>query len=65
MDLKKRGENHHKAKLTESDVRLIREMYSTGKFTRYALAKKFGVCRGTVHFIVIGKTWKHSLKLAS
>ena len=56
-----KGEKHHKAKLTEADVKYIRTHYipSDSEFGMVALAKKFGVNRETIYAIVHYKTWKH------
>lgn len=55
------GENHHKAVLTESDVRQIRNLYVPYKFTTTKLAKMFGVNHKTIVNIVLNRTWKHIL----
>lgn len=51
-----RGENHHRAKLTEGDVVSIRESSSE---TFQELADKFGVSKTTVKSIRRGDCWKH------
>lgn len=53
-----RGEKHHGAKLTERDVIAIRAMVRSGS-RRNELAKKFGVDRSTINYIVSRKLWKH------
>lgn len=53
-----RGESHPNSKLTESDVRLIREEYNKGAGINY-LARKFGVSKTPISQIVKGKTWRH------
>lgn len=53
-DMKIRG----RQKLTEFDVRTIREQYSAGIQT-HVLAKRYGVAGNTVRRIVNGKGWKH------
>ena len=54
------GEEHHAHKLTETDVRYIKQVYVKRdiKFGAVALARRFGVDRTTIHDIVKGKTWK-------
>ena len=49
-----------KAKLKESDIKLIRQIYKSHdkNFGAKALAKKFGVTRATIENIVHDKTWK-------
>jgi hypothetical protein len=54
-----RGERHGMAKITESDVLKIREMYATGEHTQRNLAKQFGVTQTLVHFIVKRLKWAH------
>lgn len=51
----KKGDDHHAAKLTDADVRLIR---SSSEPTT-ALATRFNVSRPTIHAILVGKTWTH------
>jgi hypothetical protein len=51
------------AKLTEDDVRFIRENYvrynrSSGLGTG-GLARRFGVVKSTIHRIIAGKGWNH------
>jgi hypothetical protein len=53
----KKGTNHHKCKLTEEQVREIREIGFSQ--TRMALAKKYGVSRTNILGIIRGKFWKH------
>jgi hypothetical protein len=50
-----------KAKLSEEQVREIREIYVPGKrgFSLSALGKKYNVNMNTIWFIVKGITWKH------
>lgn len=53
-----RGEKNHKAKLTEGDVRAIRELRSSG--ARAAdLAARFDVSLSSIRFILSGRTWAH------
>lgn len=53
------GSKHHKAKLTESDVILIRNRYRSGKCTHASLATEFGVNEKSIEHIVSGRTWRH------
>ena len=53
-----RGEQHYKARLTESDVREIRSRFLQGETSR-SLGQAFGVCKSNVLFVVHRKTWKH------
>lgn len=54
-----RGEKHHKAKLTEDDVRNIRAAWNRGFVSQVDLAIQYGVRPGNIWAIVTGKTWKH------
>jgi hypothetical protein len=56
--LRKSGENHHKAKLSEQDVRDIQVMLSEGMPQR-AIAKYFPVGRTTIAKIAKGQIWRH------
>lgn len=53
------GENQHCAKLTESDVVSIREMYASGKYTMKYLGKVFGTRDTNICAIVHRQNWKH------
>jgi hypothetical protein len=53
-----RGESHSGAKLTEDQVRRIRELIKTGVFQR-VVAEEFGISQGTVGCIARRKRWKH------
>lgn len=55
-----RGENNPKHKLTETQVREIRRLYSEGT-TQKELANRFKVGWSTIHNIVHNLTWKHLL----
>ncbi|AKQ08561.1 HNH endonuclease [Bacillus phage PBC2] len=54
-----KGEGSRHAKITEEDVRKIREMYDTGKYTQRDLAKIFGINHSAIGCITRGETWKH------
>jgi hypothetical protein len=49
------GERHGMAKLTKSEVRLIRSL--GGEVSQRALAARFGVSQGQIHRILSGKSW--------
>ena len=53
-----RGEHRPDAKLTEADVRVIREMWAAGMKQR-EIAEHFPVSYVTIHLVVSGKNWKH------
>lgn len=52
------GESHYGAKLTETKVREIRNLYGSGDYSLSQLAKLFGVHIMTIHPIVKRRTWK-------
>lgn len=53
----KRGERHHRAKLTVADVEKIRELAANTPHQK--LAEAFGVCRQTVSDIITRRRWAH------
>jgi len=57
--LKKKGENHHNSKLTESDIHSIRLIWKYRLNTQKNIAKAFRISRGHVGDIVNKKKWKH------
>ena len=50
------GERHHRAKLTDEDVELIRQCYEAGGFTYRSLADKFNAGESTIRDIVKYRT---------
>lgn len=53
-----RGEKCGASKLTESDVRKIRELVAAGVYVK-EVANRFHTDVSNVHFIVKRKTWRH------
>lgn len=53
------GEKHHNAKLTEEDVKEMREKIASEELTQYKAAQIYGVDTGLVNGIVHRKYWKH------
>jgi hypothetical protein len=53
-----KGELHWYTKLTDADVRKIRELYSQG-MTYAAISRLFPISRMSCCNIVIGRTWSH------
>lgn len=52
------GENSYRSKLTEADVRWIRENYTrNGAWNTTTLGKKFGLCPQSIHKIIKRKCW--------
>ena len=54
----RRGERHPRAKLTESDVRLIRTLGAHG-LTQRAIAAKFEVSKRAIEAVLTGQSWRH------
>lgn len=53
------GENNSYAKLDNEQVKEIRELYSTKKYTHRELGKLFGVSRSTISYLLSNKTYNH------
>jgi hypothetical protein len=54
-----RGEAHSQVKLTRRQVRSIRRLYETHKYTKAELGRMFGVTQENIGHIVRRKTWRH------
>lgn len=52
-----RGEAHWGCKLTEANVRAIRA--ASAATSDRSLAERFGVTKENIHFVRLGKTWRH------
>lgn len=55
----KRGSEANKAKLTEDNVRKIKELYASNNYTYKQLGEMYNVNFNTIRFIIIGRTWRH------
>lgn len=55
----RRGEKHHRVKLTASQVREILRRTKEGGETQKQLAAHFGVCRSTIGMIARRVNWSH------
>lgn len=53
------GEANGQAKLTEGQVREMREKYAAGGVTQAQLAKEYEISQALAHFVVTRKAWKH------
>lgn len=53
-DMKRKGRNSATVKLTDSEVRRIRELYDEGDVSQSALARKFGVSQTYIGLLVRG-----------
>jgi len=51
------GENNHKSKLTEDDVRDIIELYYDDEWTVTQLVEEFDMAKGSITDIIYGRTW--------
>jgi DNA-binding MarR family transcriptional regulator len=54
-----KGEDNSHSKLTRDQVRRIRQLYSTGRYTQKELASQFGISSSTISQIVRRVIWKH------
>lgn len=54
-----RGSNRASAKLTETDVLIVRERYAAGTVLGRELAAEYGVAKPTIYNIVHRRKWKH------
>lgn len=54
-----RGESVCGAKLTESDVISVRNLYADGLLSQKAIADQFGIGQDAISLIVNRKRWKH------
>lgn len=57
----RRGEQQPQARLTDEQVRAIRQQYATEHPRQHVLAKQYGVTPSTISMIVTGVTWRHLL----
>ena len=53
------GESNPSAKLTEAEVRQIRQMHATGLHSIGSLSRTFKVTKFTISWIVKYRTWRH------
>ena len=53
------GNDSPRHKLTEIDVRIIRERYAKGEIRQQDLADEYGVNRATIGFALSGRNWKN------
>lgn len=55
----RQGEKNHNAKLSESHVREIRDLYATGQYTQKALSEMYKVTPRIIYCVVHRETWEH------
>ena len=53
------GVKHGNAKLTARRVRSIRRLWLQGHLTQEQIGARYGVTKGAVRLVVLGKLWKH------
>lgn len=58
-DYARSGESHRSARLTENQVRTIRQRYAASGITQYDLAREYGVSQFAISSIIRGRTWRH------
>ena len=56
-----RGDQNGNAKLTASQVALIRALYAVGGISQRQLARQFGVVQGTIVHVLAGRTWRATI----
>jgi len=56
-----RGEKHGMAKLSSSKANEIKELYNTGAYGQWALARLFNIGRSTIQRVVSGKCWRNDV----
>jgi hypothetical protein len=54
----RKGEKHPLARLSDNDVREIRQLRALGR-KEATVAEQFGICRAQVYRIVTGRNWGH------
>lgn len=54
-----RGEKHGMSRLTEDDVRELRDLHATGQFFLRNLADRYGITIAQAHRIVHRRAWRH------
>jgi hypothetical protein len=58
-DTQAKGENHGRSKLTENDVKEIRQKYIPYKYSSIKLAEEYEVSSQLIGRIINNKSWKH------
>lgn len=53
------GEKHQNHKLSDVQVKEIRQKYVPYKYSSRRLAKEYNVTQGTISYIILNKGWKH------
>jgi DNA-binding transcriptional regulator LsrR (DeoR family) len=53
------GEKNPNSKLTEAEVKEIRDLYKTGSFTMVQLGERFGMSRRSISAVINKERWKY------
>lgn len=59
LQSERKGEAHNMHKLTDDDVRKIRQLLASSRHTQFDIGKMFGVSNFCISDIKRGKTWTH------
>jgi hypothetical protein len=54
-----RGASAHNAKLTDDQVRVIRQRWRSGEVLQVVLAREYGISTTVICHIIHGHLWKH------
>lgn len=54
-----RGSHHGRAKLTETQIRKIKQLFQSGQYMQKEIADLFGISRSNISCIIRNKTWTH------
>lgn len=57
--LLKKGEEINTCKLNQTDVKFIREMYKSGKYSQRRLARMFNISQSAIGRAIRKKSWRH------
>ncbi|WP_157628137.1 hypothetical protein [Ensifer sp. BR816] len=53
-----RGSKHYRAKLTEADIPVIRQLHRDG-VAQTVIARQFGVKQPAIWFVITRRSWGH------
>lgn len=57
----RKGTDHPQARYREMDIRIIKKLFSDGKYSQAEIAKMLLTNQASISRIVLGKRWKHIL----
>ena len=55
----RKGEKHGRAKLTESQIKEIKELSLTNKYFQREIAVMFNISQTQISKIILNQSWKH------